>query len=126
MCGFRSASLLSLALAIAAPARAVELTTSFTASGGADLRCRAVNVGTKPANVLVELVDQTGANVATLRFPGCDGVSPLAPNQLCSAVVAGPVSAYCRITTSSKRVRGALTVEDQTSNEVLLAVTAQK
>jgi|GEM_PF-5302893 len=124
-----AAALLSFGLGIgaSAPARAVELTTSwYTASGPQQLRCRVVNVGKKPATVLVELVDSAGANIATLTFAGCDGEAPLAPHGFCSVLVPGPASAYCRITSSSKHVRGAVSIEDETSGDVLHLVPVTK
>ena len=71
------------ALAATAPAAgALELASGWlTSETGEELRCRVVNVGKKPATVLVVLVDNNGASIADITFPGCDG-TPLAPNAL--------------------------------------------
>jgi hypothetical protein len=96
----------------AGAAGAFELTSSWlSASGPDELRCRAVNTGKKPVTVLVELVGESGENLAEVTFPGCDGTL-LAPNQLCSAYMGGPAAVYCRITTKGKQVRGAFGVGD--------------
>jgi hypothetical protein len=122
-------ALAALALvAVQAPAaRALDLTSGWLfADTGETLRCRVVNVGKKPATVTVQLIDGTGANVAVNTFPGCDGVTPLAPNAFCSAAAAGTESAYCRITTSSKAIRGLLTIELQSGGGPTVAVPVTK
>ncbi|HVH07695.1 MAG TPA: hypothetical protein VNE71_17010 [Myxococcota bacterium] len=115
------------ALAATAPAAgALELASGWlTSETGEELRCRVVNVGKKPATVLVVLVDNTGASIADITFPGCDG-TPLAPNGFCSAVVDGSNSAYCRITTSSKQIRGVLTISPESGGSATVAVPVTK
>lgn len=118
------ALLVAATVGFASSARAVEFATTWlTADGSQELRCRVANVGSKPANVVVEIVDTTGANVSTTTFPGCDGAAPLAANGLCSAVVLGGASAYCRVTSSSKKIRAALSIEEGTTDLILVPAT---
>jgi hypothetical protein len=117
-------AVLGIAVLFADAAGAVEQTSTWlSANGTQQLRCRAVNVGKKPVVVLVELVGENGQDLATLTFAGCDGTA-LAPNQVCSAVADGPVSAYCRITSKSKLIRGALGIE--AGNDTILIVPVTK
>jgi hypothetical protein len=110
----------TVALLLAGAAHAVELSTTWVgASGPERIRCRVVNVGRKPVQVLAEVIDQTGANVATTTFAGCDGVAPLPPNGICSAFANGPVAGYCRFTSSSKRIRAAINLEVQSASQLL-------
>lgn len=119
-----AALLVAGVLGLARSAGAVEFTTTWlTADGSQELRCRVANVGSKPATVLVELVDSSGANVATTTFAGCDGAAPLAANGFCSAVVLGGASAYCRVTSSSKKIRAALSIEDGSADLIVVPAT---
>ena len=117
----------ALLVSLASAAGALDLTSGWLlADTGDEMRCRVVNVGKKPATVLVTLVDNNGASVADTTFPGCDGATPLAPGGFCSAVASGSVSAYCRITTSSKQVRGVLTITPESGGSATLAIPVTK
>jgi hypothetical protein len=117
----------SLLASFAPAARALDLTSGWLlADLGDELRCRVVNVGKKPATVLVTLIDNNGASVADTTFAGCDGATPLAPGGFCSAVAAGSVSAYCRVTTSSKQVRAVLTIAPDSGGTPTLAIPVTK
>jgi hypothetical protein len=119
-------ALAALAL-LATPADALDLTSGWLfADTGEELRCQVVNVGKKPATVTVLLVDNAGASVADNTFPGCDGLTPLAPDAFCSAAVAGTKSAYCRITTSSKAIRGLHTLSLQSGGGPKVAIPVTK
>ena len=123
----RLSQILAALALLSTPAGALDLTSGWLfADSGEDLRCRVVNVGKKPATVTVKLIDNTGASVADNTFPGCDGVTPLAPNEFCSAAVTGTKSAYCRITTSSKAIRGLLTIEPLGGGSATVAVPVTK
>jgi hypothetical protein len=125
----RAAGLLAAAVwaLVAGAAHAVEFTTTWVGTDSTQqIRCRVVNVGTKPVKVLAEVVDDTGANLAVLTFPGCNGVDPLPPNGRCSAVSDGGAAGYCRFTSSSKRIRGALTLEQTTGSAILQTIPATR
>jgi hypothetical protein len=123
----RLARTLAVLALLVTPASALDLTSGWLfADTGEELRCQVVNVGKKPATVTVVLVDNTGASVADDTFPGCDGLTPLAPNGFCSAAAAGTKSAYCRITTSSKAIRGLHTVSLQSGGGPTVAIPVTK
>jgi hypothetical protein len=119
----RRVLLAAAVLAGAAPdvAGAVELTSAWVLATEPteELRCRVVNVGKKPTTVVVELLDNNGANVVDTAFGGCDGSAPLAPSGFCSVVANGSVSAYCKITSKSSKVRGVLTLSPENASATL-------
>ena len=118
-----------LTVSVAGVAMAARTTSSvlatpyMTALGTDSLGCNAVNVGTQPLSLLkVELVNAANGVESTAT---CQ--SPTNQSDGCSApAVVGPVTGYCRITTSGtpQSVRGSAWLMDAGYN-VKVAVPAQ-
>src|SRR5262245_25299337 len=113
-------------LAAVPGAGAATLDSTWVHAGvGEILRCRVANVGKTSVTVEARLLDASGTNVADVQLAPCDGSTPLPPNGFCYATVVGPETARCSVTSSSSRIRAALTLEAG-ATELLFAPATTK
>ena len=88
------------------------------------LYCMVANASTSPIQVQISVINETGTDVAL----GSDCPPPgLAPGAICYRMAAGlnAASAYCRITTSSSKVRASLIVR-ATTGEIITVLPATR
>jgi len=87
-------------------------------------RCLVTNVGTTPAEVTVSLFDGDGKQVPPFADL-CSAARPiLAPLERCFVQAADGVEVACVIQSSSRNVRGALEVTENSNNHVVAVVPA--
>jgi len=111
----------ALVLVSGTAALAADFATPIVAANtGQTLECALTNVGTKPTNVTLELIDQTGATMPTV-FNTCS-VGVLQPRGSCVALPSTqpPFAAYCAVTSSTTQVRASIAVFDSSGNTIVV------
>lgn len=120
-----TASLVAFLLASHGSARAVEFATPLVGTTASNYaQCQVTNVGTTATAVTVELRDYFGFQVIP-GFNDCNS-APLAPRATCSVVAAANTDVYCLINSGSRRIRAALAVYDDATDDLIATVCATR
>jgi len=122
----RSILALVAVLSVASASRAATVLTTplVVYNNGQISSCWVTNLDTRPATISVKLIGQFGTDYTPPVGSGCPATLP--PGESCSSQPVYPDYCYCSVTSSTSKIRAAMLLFDEVTNQLDVEVPATR